>query len=341
MKRYAIASPVLGALLMFVAQSAFAGAVLDRVTSAAQLSCGINVDEDDYSKSNRHGNLAALGADFCRAVAAAVIGGRAKITVTPFPDEAAALRAVKEGKIALLVGVTPTPEIGMSFDVGFGPPLFYDGQGFLVAARSGITKFDDLRGKQICFIAGTDFEEALRSAFATRHIDYLPFPFEERGEMEVALATGHCKAITGDVSYLANIRRLFRTKAKDFVILPNVITRDPFVPAFPQGDVAWHQIVDAVTDALIEAEEAGVTGANLEAMKANGNRDVKRLLGVIPGGGKALGLDDGWAARAIAAVGNYGEIYDRDVGQKSLIALDRGRNALWNEGGLVYAYPLR
>lgn len=339
MNRTSLLSLIVAAAFL-VAPAAFAGGVLDHVRETRSLACGIVSDEDDYSKADRHGNLAALGADLCKALAAAVAGADAKVLIYPYPDEPEGLRAVRAGTVAVLAGATPNVENGAAFGVGFGPPLFYDGQGFLVAKKSRIAGLSDLAGKQICFIAGTDAEEELSSTFAIRHIAYLPFPFEERGEMEAALFTGHCQAITGDVSALAGFRRMFRARAADFAILPATIAKDPFAPAFRLGDPQWAAIVTWTVNALIEAEEDGVTAANIEAMKKSGDRRVQLLLGTRPGIGRTLGLDDAWAARAIAAVGNYGEMFERDVGHRSALQLDRGPNALWTEGGLIYAQPL-
>lgn len=337
MKTTILAVAFAGAVL--VAAPAFAESTLDHVRSAHALSCGIVTDEDDYSKADRHGNLAALGADYCKALAGAVLGPNAKVLVYPYPDEPEGLRGVRAGTVAVLAGATPNVENSVAFGIGFGPPLFYDGQGFLVAKKSHIGTLSDLAGKQLCFISGTDAEDALRSS-AMQSIAYLPFPFEERGEMEAALFTGHCQAITGDISALAGFRRMFRARAADFTILPATIAKDPFAPAYRNGDTQWAAIVAWTVNALIEAEEDGVTAANIAAMQKSGDRRVRLLLGDTPGIGRSLGLDDAWAARAIAAVGNYGEMYERDVGHGSALKLDRGLNALWTHGGLIYAAPL-
>jgi general L-amino acid transport system substrate-binding protein len=336
-----------GAILLFSifvmlgVQAAHAGATLAKVRSSRALTCGINTNEDDYSKNDTHGNLAALGADICKAVAAAVLGPGAKIVVTAYPDEPAGLAAVRSGKTALLAGATPDITYESAFGVGFGPPVFYDGQGFLVANAAGVASLKDFAGKQICFIGGTQAGDTLEAVFKERGIDYTPFPFEEMGEMEAALVVGHCAAITGDLSQLANIHALFHNRIPDFRIMADTIAKDPLAPAFRQGDPEWDRIVTWTVHALVQAEESGVTAANVDQMKTSADPEIRRLLGTYRGLGKALGLTDDWAAHAIAAVGNYGEIYERDVGQGSKLKLPRGLNALWTKGGLMYALPIR
>jgi general L-amino acid transport system substrate-binding protein len=331
---------LVAAAMLVAAVNARAETVLDHAKSMHRLTCGVVIDEDDFSKADRHGNLAVLGADFCKALGAAALGNDAKVEILAFRDEPEGLRGVRAGVVAVLVGATPNVGNAADFAVGFGPVLFYDGQGFLVAKKSRIATFQDLAGKQVCFISGTDAEATLNSTFSLRKIAYLPFPFEERGEMEAALFTGHCQAITGDVSELASFRRMFRARARDFMILPGTIAKDPFAPAYRLGDPQWAAIVSWTVSALIEAEEDGVTAANVKAMTNSEDLRVRLLLGTTPGIGRTLGLDDAWAERAIAVVGNYGEIYERDVGRSSPLKLDRGLNALWTHGGLIYAQPL-
>lgn len=333
MVRYALAALLLGGAL-----EVHAGAVLDQVKSSNALTCGIVTDEADYSKADTHGNLAALGADFCKAVAVAVLGKDAKIIANAFPDEPHGLQAVQSGAVALLAGATPSLWNAATWSVGFGPPLFYDGQAFLV--MNGIASLKDLAGKQVCFIDGSDADERLQPQLAARGIAYIPFPFQEDGEMQMALFTHHCQAMTGDLSRLAAMRASFRGRAREFAILPETIAKDPLAPAYRRDDPAWAAIVDWTVRALIQAEESEVTQANVEKMMGSDDPDTMRLLGTRKGVGKALGLDDDWAVRVIKAVGNYGEIYARDLGENSPLKLPRGANALWTKGGLMYAEPL-
>jgi general L-amino acid transport system substrate-binding protein len=321
-------------------QPADAGTVLDRVRSAKVVTCGIDTDEADYSEADTHGNLAALGADICRAVAVATLGPGAVVKAVKYLDEPSGLAALKSGKIDLLAGATPSLQNAAIYGAAFGPVVFYDAQGFMVAKTSGIHTLRDLAGRQVCTISESPADHAMQTALKQRHIAYQPFPFEEIGEMQAAFLGGHCQALTGDISALADTRPLFHKQADDFTILPETITTDPLAPAYAAGDAEWAAIVNWTMAALIQAEEDGITQANVDAMKDSDNPDIRLLRGAPRGVGHFLGLDEDWAARAIRAVGNYGEIFDRDVGLRSPLRLPRGQNALWTKGGLIYAPPL-
>ena len=206
----------------------------------------------------------------------------------------------------------------------------------------GINSPQDLAGKKICFLGGTEIETQLESYMQREKIKWLPFPFEEEGEMEAAFVTRNCAAITADVSQLAYERLGFKSMAKNFEILPDVIAKDPLAPTYTLDDPQWAAIVNWTVEALIQAEESGVTQANLAEMKTKRRRRViRRLLGIQRGYGQLIGLDDAWAARVIEAVGNYGEIFERDLGSGSVMKLPRGLNNLWTHGGLMYALPIR
>jgi general L-amino acid transport system substrate-binding protein len=317
--------------------SASAAGTLEQIKSAGELSCGIVTEEYDYDKDDTHGNLTALGTDTCKAVAAAVLGESGKLLVSSFPDEHHGLEAVASGKIALLAGATPRANIGARYSVGFGQPVFFDGQGFIVAKTAGINSSGDLVGKRICFIGNTEAETVLNATLRKRAINFLPFPFEEQGEMEAALIAGHCAVMTGDVSQLANARAAFHARINDFVILPEIITFDPLAPAFRTDDPQWEAIVNWTIYATIQAEASGITRANVDKMSSSEDPVINRLLTKAGGVGRALGLDDTWAAQVIKAVGNYGEMFERDAGQSSPLKLNRGMNALWTtKGGLMY-----
>ncbi|HTW26155.1 MAG TPA: transporter substrate-binding domain-containing protein [Acetobacteraceae bacterium] len=328
------------ALIAMRAAPAHAGGVLESVRQAGTLACGVIGYEQDYTKQDTHGDLSALGADICRAVAAAVLGP-GHVRITEYPDARHGMQAIAGGTIALLVGPTPDVTNQAVWKLAFGPPVFLDGQGFLVARDSGIRSVADLAGRQVCFIADTEAETMLDVALARRGIAIKPFPFEEVGEMEAALVDGHCAAMTADISMLAGARAEFHARMSRFVILPESITLDPMAPAYRQGDPQWAAIVLWVEQALLQAEALGVTQQTVAAMRDGHDPVVRRLLGSDPGIGRLLGLPDDWAARAISAVGNYGEVYARDVGRASPLDLPRGPNALWTQGGLLYPLPVR
>jgi len=331
----------IAALAIGTTPKANAGTTLDQIRAAGSLPCGINTEEPEYSTQDAHGNHGAFDLDLCKAVAVAVLGPNAKFTVKPFRDEQDALKALKSGEIALLATGSPNYIHATNAGFGFTRPIFYDYQGFLVNKTMGIRSPKDLAGKKICFLGGTEIEIELQGYMKRSKIDWLPFSFQEEGEMEAALVTRNCAAISADVSQLGYERLGFKGVAKDFEILPDVIAKDPLAPTYRLDDPQWAAIVNWAVEALIQAEESGVTQANIEEMKKSDDMVIRRLLGVQRGYGQLIGLDDAWAARVIEAVGNYGEMFERDLGSGSVMKLDRGANRLWTQGGLMYALPIR
>jgi general L-amino acid transport system substrate-binding protein len=321
--------------------TAHAGTTLDRIKAAGSLPCGINTEEPEYSTQDAHGNHSAFDLDICKAVAVAVLGPNAKFTAVPFRDEQDALKALKSGEIALLATASPNLINTADAALGFARPVFYDYQGFLVNKTMGITSPRDLAGKKICFLGGTEIEAEVSGYMKRENIKWLPFPFQEEGEMEAAFITRNCAAVTADVSQLAFERIAFKGMAKDFEILPDVIAKDPLAPTYRRDDPQWATIVNWTVEALIQAEESGITQANLAGMKKSDDPSIRRLLGTQRGYGQFIGLDDAWAARVIEAVGNYGETFERDLGSGSVMKLARGSNHLWTQGGLMYALPIR
>jgi general L-amino acid transport system substrate-binding protein len=329
------------ATLIVAATAAKAGTTLDKIKAAGSLTCGINTEEPEYSTQDAHGNHGAFDLDLCKAVAVATLGPSAKFTVRPYRDEQDALKALKSGEIELLATGSANYINTTNAGFGFSRPVFYDYQGFLVNKTMGVRSPKDLAGKKICFLGGTEIESQIQGYMKREKIEWLPFSFQEEGEMEAAFITRNCAAITADVSQLAYERIAFKGMAKDFEILPDVIAKDPLAATYRLDDPQWAAIVNWTVEALIQAEESGVTQSNLAAMKKRGDPVIERLLGVQRGYGQYLLLDDEWAAHVIAAVGNYGEIYDRDLGALSAMKLPRGPNSLWTQGGLMYALPLR
>ena len=323
--------------LVLACGSARAGSVLDRIRTAGQLACGSITEPGDYTKDDTHGRTEAFGADFCRAVAAALFGDAARTTVYGFPDEQEGLAALQHGRIALLVGASPNPGLAARYGVAFGQPVFFDGQGFLVRRNAGIASLADLAGKPVCFIGGTQAEANVQRVLGARGIAFRPFPFEEMGEMEAALVTGHCRAQTGDVSALAAGRTGFHGQISDFIVLPDQITLDPLSPVVQAGDADWARVVDWTLFTLVQAEVSGVTQANATAMSQSGDETVRVLLGTRRSESGGLGLPDRWGLQVIRAVGNYGELFERDLGSFSPVGLARGLNKPWTQGGLLWA----
>lgn len=330
-------------LIIGTTTTAYAGTTLARIKAAGSLPCGVNTEEPEYSTQDAHGNHVVLDLDICKAVAVAVLGPNAKFTVKSFRDEQDALKALKSREIALLATGSPNFMNTANSGFGFARPIFYDYQAFFVNKTMGIASPKDLAGKKVCFLGGTEIEMQLQSYMQREKIKWLPFPFQEEGEMEAALVTRNCAALTADVSQLGYERLGFKGVAKDFEILADVIAKDPLAPTYTLEDPQWATIVNWTVEALIQAEESGVTQANVNEIKNSNNEDmvIRRLLGLQRGYGQYVGLDDAWAARVIEAVGNYGEMYERDLGSGSVMKLPRGANNLWTQGGLMYALPIR
>lgn len=309
--------------------------VLDRIRTSHALVCGVSREEEDYSRASDHGNRAAFDIDLCTAVAVAVLGPGAKLIVKGFPDEPATLKALFAGEVDLAASASPTVA-NTARGLLFTSPSFYDGQGFLVPVKSAVKTPLDLAGKKVCFLTGS-FAEAGLHSYASQHgISYIWYPFSEAGEMEAAFFTGNCDAISGDVSSLANIRTIDPRRAHEFVVLPQLIRQDPLAAATLASDPRFAAVANWTLQTLVAAEEFGVTQANVQAQLSSKLTEVQQILGQPYGTGTALGLDPHWGAHVIEAVGNYGEIFDRDLGADSALQLDRGENRLWTDGGVLY-----
>ncbi len=318
---------------------AHAESALDRIRAAHSLPCGVIQEEEDYSHAEDHGNRAAFDLDMCKAVAVAVLGKGAAFTIKVFPAEQDGVDALRRGEVELLASASPTVRNETVEGLGFTRPTFYDGEGLMILNNAAIRSPLDLAGKKICFVIESRSETGLRDYATREHISYIWYPFSEAGEMEAAFFTGNCDALAGDVSQLANTRAIDPKRAHDFTILPQILREDPLAAAYRQGDPRFAAVVNAVVDALIEAEELRVTRANAgsASMASSPVFAVQALLGRPLGTGTLLGLDQHWARNVIEATGNYGEMFARDLGEDSPLRLARGENRLWTEGGLMYA----
>ena len=313
--------------------------VLDRIRAAQALSCGVTKEEEDYSRAEDHGNRAAFDIDLCKAIAVATLGPGAHLVVKSFPDEPASVKALLAGEIDVLATASPTVA-NTARGLVFTAPVLYDGQGFLFPNNPAIQTPRELAGKRICYLTGSLAETGLHSYAAAHKISYIFYPFSEAGEMEAAFFTGNCDAISSDVTQLANIRGIEAHRAQAFTMLPQLIRQDPLAVATWGGDVRFAAIVHWTVEALIEAEALSVTAANARSLTADPRPEVQQLLGQRYGTGTALGLNPRWGAEVIEAVGNYGEMFARDLGAGSPLRLDRGENRLWSDGGLLFAEPL-
>jgi general L-amino acid transport system substrate-binding protein len=337
MRRTAIA--VCGLLC---AATALGGPTLDRVRAAGRVRCGVVATPEDWNKTDLHGPLAALDIEICKAVGVAVNGATSSVAIAPFASELEADEALGKGAVDLVVGVTPDATSMWHWQLAFGPPVFYDGQGFLVRGDATAASLTALAGLKVCVVEGTDNERILLARTVARGIAIVPLPFQEEGEMDDALAVRHCDAVSAYVSRLAQLRGAYPKQLARDRILPELLTLAPIAPAYRRDDAQWAMIVDFTVHALVQAEASGVTRANVAAQRASEDPVVQRLLGVDWATSRALGLSArDWAAQVVAAVGNYGEIYERTVGAQSPLQLPRGLNALWSQGGLMQALPLQ
>jgi general L-amino acid transport system substrate-binding protein len=340
MRSFAFASALLA--LTAALPAADAGAqTLAAVRARGQLACGTSTGTAGFSAPDPQGMWRGFDVDICRAVAAAVLGDGTQVRIVPLSPPQR-FTALQSGEIDILSRQTTwTLQRDAGQGMNFTVVVYYDGQGFMVPRRLGVSHARELNGASVCLTAGTTAEGNLSDFARSNNITFRPVTFENNDASRQAYLAGRCDVYATDVSALAATRAGMASNPEDHVILPDVISKEPLTPVVRHGDDQWFDIVRFVIFALIEAEERGVTQANLDQMLQSENPDVRRLLGVTPGNGRALGLDERWAYNAIKAVGNYGEIFERNLGRGSTLRLERGINSLWTQGGLMYAIPLR
>jgi len=317
---------------------------LERVRAAGVLRCGVDVAQAEYTTEDAHGNRAAFDADLCRAVAAAVLGDGAKTGIKGFPDDVALMAALRAGDVDLAPTLADDFTHSVGTQLALTRPVLWDGVGFLVPGASGVVRAGQLSGKKVCFLADTAVEETVRGWFARERLDFVPFPFQEEGEMEAAFSTGNCAALAGERTRLAETRAVFLEHGRRTRLLAEVVSEEPLSAAVREDDRHWLAIVSWVIEALVGAEESGITKANARELAGagkEGDSERRFWLGGSKQVGSGLGLDDGWVVRVIAAVGNYGEIYERDLGSGSAMKLPRGTNGLRRDGGALKALPGR
>lgn len=334
-----LAGGILG--LLGAGAVATAGPTLDGVKSRGVVTCGVNTGLAGFGIPDRQGDYRGLDADTCRAIAAAVLGDAKKVKFVPATAQQR-FTLLQSGEIDVLTRNT-TWSLLRDTEQGFtfAPVTYYDGQGFIVPKKLGLKSAKELDGATICVQPGTTTELNLADYFRTNHMSFKPLVIEKLDEVENAYFAGRCDAYTTDRSGLAASRAAKAPNPDDHVILPDVISKEPLAPAVRHGDDEWFAIVKWTIFAMIGAEEKGISSENVDTMTKSDDPEVKRMLGVAPGMGKALHLDEKWAYTIIKQVGNYGEIFERNVGKASPLKLDRGLNNLWTQGGLMYAMPFR
>ena len=305
--------------------------------TAAPLRCGVISEPLDWNKTDLHGSLAGLGAEICRAIA---VARDEQLEISSYTSEEAGLQAIKAGKADIVAGITPGAGSGQREGVRFSIPFFYDAQGFMVHDHEGVSTAADIAGHKLCYIEDTDNDPIASSYLAARNIRYVAFGFQEEGEMDAAIMDRHCQVVTADITKLAEARATFRDHAH-YTMLPDLLTLSPVTVAVDARDIRLAGLVDTTLSVLLQAEFLGITQSGIAAQKRSPDPRVQRLLGDDFATGAAFALPHDWSRRVIAAVGSYGEIYNRTVGPGTQLDLPRGLNALWNQGGLMAPLPLQ
>src|SRR3954470_11271596 len=330
----------LAAALACATLSGAGAQTLAAVKQRGTLNCGVSQGFAGFSAPDSRGEFRGLDVDYCKAVAAAGLGDATKVRFVPLTAQAR-FTALQTGEIDVLYrNSTQTFLRDASLGLNQGPVNFYDGQGFAVRRDAGVDKVQQLDGATICVAQGTTHELNLGDVFRARGIKFSPVVFERVDTMYDAFFSGRCDAMTQDASALAGALTVARDPAA-YRVLEEAISKEPLGPFTRNGDDQWSNIVLWLHMALVEAEELGVTQASAAQPPPAGNATIQRLLGTNGEFGGRLGLDNGWAAAALRAVGNYGELFERNVGQASPLKLRRGLNGLWTQGGLMYAIPFR
>jgi general L-amino acid transport system substrate-binding protein len=321
--------------------AAQAGPTLDKVKQAGQLSCGVQTGQAGFAAPDSQGRYAGFNVDICKALSAAIFGAVDKVKYVPLTAQQR-FTALQSGEVDLLSNnTTNTLQRDTQLGLNFAPVVFYDGQGFMVAKKLGVKSAKELNGATICVAPGTTTELNLADYFRANKMDFKPVVIEKVDELRAAFFSGRCDVYTTDASALNATRIAQAPNPDDYIILPERISKEPLAPVVRHGDDEWSDIVRWVVYALMEAEEKGITQKNVDDMLKSDDPNIKRMLGVTPGMGKALGLDEKWAYNEIKLVGNYGEIFDRNLGKDTELKFERGLNDLWTRGGLIYAMPIR
>ncbi len=329
----------LAAALGLAATAAQADTLAD-VKAKGYVQCGVTGGVAGFSAPDANNNWSGLEVDFCRAMAAAIFNDPEKVRYTPLTSQER-FTALSAGEIDVLSRTTTwTMSRDTQLGISFVGTMFYDGQGFMVRKADGITSAKELSGAAICIESGTTTELNAADYFASNNMEYNAVVFVDQDEVVKAYEDGRCDVYTTDSSALASERSKF-ANPDDHVILPEIISKEPLGPVVRQGDETWFKLARWTYYALLEAEELGVTQVNVDEMLGSDNPAIKRLLGVEGDFGTALGLTKDWAYQIIKHIGNYSETYERHVGPNTPIALARGLNALWKDGGLQYAMPIR
>ncbi|MDB5414612.1 MAG: amino acid transporter substrate-binding protein [Rubritepida sp.] len=324
-----------------MAQQTAPAPTLNAIRARGTLACGVNASTPGFTTVDSRGNYTGMVADLCRGLAAAIFGDATKVRFVPL-SFATRFTALNAGEVDLLF-LTSTQTVLRDTTLGlrFVAPYFYDGHGFMVRRDANVTTVDGLAGATICLNPGTTNEQITAEYFRSKGLTFTPVLLEQNEQVRAAMAAGRCDAFGFDASGLAAMRSSL-PDPNAWVILPGLFSKEPYSAVIRRGDESWFEIVRWFTFALFEAEESGITQANVDEMRRTSqDANVRRLLGAVPEVGQALRLDPAWALNAIKAIGNYGELYERHLGPNTPLAMPRGSNNLWTQGGLHYSPPFR
>jgi general L-amino acid transport system substrate-binding protein len=336
-----MAAGIVAATVVGAAGAAHAGKDLDAVKARGALLCGVGTGTAGFFLADSQGKWTGLDVDICRAVSAAIFGEADKVKYVPVTAQQR-FTALQSGEVDLLSNNTTwtlTRDTALGFD--FTGVTYYDGQGFMVNKKLGVKSAKELNGATVCVAPGTTTELNLADYFRGNKMTFKPVVIEKVDEVRAAFFSGRCDVYTTDASGLYATRAANAPKPDDYVILPEIISKEPLGPVVRHGDNQFGDIVRWAQFAMIEAEENGINQKNVDEMLKSENPVIKRILGVTPGMGKALGVDEKWVYNIVKQVGNYGESFDRNVGMGSPLKIARGLNELWTKGGLQYAIPIR
>ncbi len=325
-----------------LAAGAATAGTLDDVKARGKLNCGVSTGVIGFAAPDANGVWQGFDVGVCRAVAAAVLGDQNAIEFVPTTGKTR-FTALASGEIDMLArNTTWTYSRDVDLKFTFVGVNYYDGQGFLVPKSLGVSSATELDGATVCIQTGTTTELNLADYFRANNMSYEPVPIETNAEAQQQFLAGACDVFTTDASGLAATRSAFE-KPGDYVLLPEIISKEPLGPLVRHGDDQWGDVVRWTLNALISAEELGVNSANIAelAAAAGNNPEINRMLGTEGNLGEMLGLDADWAVRAISVGGNYGELFEKNIGENTPVGLARGLNAQWTNGGLIYSPPFR
>ena len=328
-------------MLVIIAMTGVAMAgTLEDVRAKGFIQAGVNGDLFGFGKADEKGVWKGLDVDTVRAIAVAVFGDSSKVKFTPLTAKTR-FTALQSGEIDVLTrNCTQTLGRDTALGLDFAQVNYYDGQGFLIPKKLGIKSARELDGAAVCVLPGTTTELNVADYFRANGMKMSPVVIENTAELAKAFFAGRCDVLTSDASQLASTRTV-APNPKDYMILPEIISKEPLAPAVRHGDNQWKDIVNYSVLAMINAEELGITSKNVDKMLKSKDPKIMRFLGVTAGNGKALGLDEKFAYKIIKQIGNYGESFERNVGVNTTLGIERGLNALWTNGGLMYSPPFK